>query len=52
MSRFDTFELDSQRQLRRGEQHLHLTPKVFDLLSILIDTATELIRIVEPPSRG
>jgi DNA-binding winged helix-turn-helix (wHTH) protein len=44
MSRFGTFELDSQRrQLRRGEQNLHLTPKAFDLLSILVDTAPRVV---------
>jgi DNA-binding winged helix-turn-helix (wHTH) protein len=52
MARFGTFELDSHRQRRRGEQHLYLTPRAFDLLSILIDAATELIRIVESPFRG
>jgi len=44
MARFGTFELDSQRrQLRRGEQHLHLTPKAFDLLSLLVDAAPRVV---------
>jgi DNA-binding winged helix-turn-helix (wHTH) protein len=44
MIRFGTFELDSQRrQLRRGEQELHLTPKAFDLLSLLIDAAPRVV---------
>jgi DNA-binding winged helix-turn-helix (wHTH) protein len=44
MARFGTFELDSQRrQLRRGEQHLHLTPKAFDLLSVLVDAAPRVV---------
>ena len=44
MARFGTFELDSQRrQLRRGEEHLHLTPKAFDLLSVLVDAAPRVV---------
>jgi DNA-binding winged helix-turn-helix (wHTH) protein len=44
MIRFGTFELDSQRrQLRRGEQDLHLTPKAFDLLSLLVDSAPRVV---------
>ncbi|HKS54431.1 MAG TPA: winged helix-turn-helix domain-containing protein [Steroidobacteraceae bacterium] len=44
MSRFGTFELDLQRrQLRRGEQELHLTPKAFDLLSLLVDAAPRVV---------
>ena len=44
MARFGTFELDSQRrQLRRGEQDLHLTPKAFDLLSLLVDAAPRVV---------
>ena len=44
MSRFGTFELDSQRrQLRRGEQDLHLTPKAFDLLSLLVEAAPRVV---------
>lgn len=44
MSRFGTFELDSQRrQLRRGAQDLHLTPKAFDLLSLLVDAAPRVV---------
>jgi DNA-binding winged helix-turn-helix (wHTH) protein len=44
MARFGTFELDSQRrQLRRGEQDLHLTPKAFDLLSVLVDAAPRVV---------
>src|SRR5262245_54473325 len=44
MARFGTFELDSQRrQLRRGMEDLHLTPKAFDLLSLLIDAAPRVV---------
>jgi DNA-binding winged helix-turn-helix (wHTH) protein len=44
MTRFGTFELDSQRrQLRRSEQDLHLTPKAFDLLSLLVDAAPRVV---------
>ena len=44
MSRFGTFELDSQRrQLRRGDEELHLTPKAFDLLSLLVDAAPRVV---------
>jgi DNA-binding winged helix-turn-helix (wHTH) protein len=44
MARFGTFELDSQRrQLRRGVQDLHLTPKAFDLLSVLVDAAPRVV---------
>ena len=44
MARFGTFELDSQRrQLRRGEQDLHLTPKAFDLLSLLVEAAPRVV---------
>ena len=44
MARFGNFELDSQRrQLRRGEQDLHLTPKAFDLLSVLVEAAPRVV---------
>jgi len=44
MARFGTFELDSQRrQLRRGAQDLHLTPKAFDLLSLLVEAAPRVV---------
>jgi DNA-binding winged helix-turn-helix (wHTH) protein len=44
MARFGTFDLDTQRrQLRRGEEALHLTPKAFDLLSILVDAAPRVV---------
>jgi DNA-binding winged helix-turn-helix (wHTH) protein len=44
MARFGTFDLDTQRrQLRRGEEDLHLTPKAFDLLSILVDAAPRVV---------
>src|ERR1051325_1477812 len=44
MARFGTFDLATQRrQLRRGEEHLHLTPKAFDLLSILVDAAPRVV---------
>jgi DNA-binding winged helix-turn-helix (wHTH) protein len=44
MARFGTFDLDSQRrQLRRGDEDLHLTPKAFDLLSVLVDAAPRVV---------
>jgi DNA-binding winged helix-turn-helix (wHTH) protein len=44
MARFGSFELDAQRrQLRRGEQELHLTPKAFDLLSLLVEAAPRVV---------
>jgi DNA-binding winged helix-turn-helix (wHTH) protein len=44
MAHFSTFELDSQRrQLRRAGQELHLRPKAFELLSILVDAAPRVV---------
>lgn len=44
MAQFGTFELDSQRrQLRRAGQDLHLRPKAFELLSILVDAAPRVV---------
>jgi DNA-binding winged helix-turn-helix (wHTH) protein len=38
MLRFDDFELDFEtRLLRRGEEPIHLTPKAFELLALLLD---------------
>ena len=44
MAQFGTYELDSQRrQLRRAGQELHLRPKAFDLLSLLVDAAPRVV---------
>jgi DNA-binding winged helix-turn-helix (wHTH) protein len=44
MARFGSFELDSgQRQLLRDGQAIHLTPKAFDLLCLLIDAAPRVL---------
>jgi DNA-binding winged helix-turn-helix (wHTH) protein len=38
--RFDEFTLDSStRRLLRGEQEVHLSPKAFDLLTLLVENA-------------
>jgi DNA-binding winged helix-turn-helix (wHTH) protein len=43
--RFREFALDTdQRRLLRGEAEVHLTPKAFDLLVLLIDEAPRVIR--------
>lgn len=43
--RFGLFELDSdQRQLRRDGGEVHLTPKAFDLLELLIGEAPRVVR--------
>jgi DNA-binding winged helix-turn-helix (wHTH) protein len=45
MARFGPFVLDSeQRQLTRGDVDIHLTPKAFDLLVLLIEEAPRVIR--------
>jgi DNA-binding winged helix-turn-helix (wHTH) protein len=42
--RFEEFVLDTRRrQLRRGDQPVHLTPKAFELLAILIERRPEAI---------
>lgn len=42
--RFEEFVLDTRRhQLRRGDKPVHVTPKAFDLLTILIDRRPEAI---------
>jgi DNA-binding winged helix-turn-helix (wHTH) protein len=44
LTKFDAFELDAgQRQLRREGAEIHLTPKAFDLLSLLIERAPQVI---------
>ena len=44
MARFGSFELDTERrQLRRGDERLHLTPKAFDLLSLLVGAAPRVV---------
>jgi DNA-binding winged helix-turn-helix (wHTH) protein len=43
--RFGEFVLDEdQRRVMRGEGELHLTPKAFDLLVLLIDEAPRVVR--------
>lgn len=42
--RFDAFTFDAiARQLRRGSEALHLSPKAFDLLALLIERRTEAV---------
>ena len=48
MPRFGPFELDPiRRQLSRDSLTVHLTPKAFDLLKILIDAAPRVMRKAE-----
>jgi DNA-binding winged helix-turn-helix (wHTH) protein len=43
-ARFSSFELDPQRrQLLREGQVLHLTPKAFDLISLLVEAAPRVV---------
>ena len=45
IARFETFELDSeQRQLRRAGKPIHLAPKAFDFLLLLIEEAPRIVR--------
>ena len=42
--KFGAFELDGgQRQLRRDGREIHLTPKAFDLLGLLIEHAPQVV---------
>jgi len=42
--RFRAFALDSERrQLRRGDADVHLTPKAFDLLAVLVAEAPRVV---------
>ena len=44
MTRFGRFELDSARhQLRRDGAHVHLGPKAFELLSLLIEASPRVV---------
>ena len=46
--RFGAFALDSdRRQVTRGDVEIHLTPKAFDLLTVLIDDAPRVVRKTE-----
>src|SRR4029077_9100343 len=46
--RFGLFTLDTDgRLLRRGEVDVHLTPKAFDLLTLLIQEAPRVLRKAE-----
>jgi len=51
-TRFDEFVVDSQRhQLLRGEEGVHLTPKAFDLLALLLERRPEAVSKDELESR-
>ncbi|HEU4616636.1 MAG TPA: FHA domain-containing protein [Gammaproteobacteria bacterium] len=44
MARFGSFEIDSdRRQLLHGDGQIHLTPKAFELLSVLVDAAPRVL---------
>ena len=44
LTKFDAFELDTgQRLLRRDGAEVHLTPKAFDLLVLLIEHAPRVV---------
>lgn len=48
MTRFGPFCVDAhRRRLARGEREIHLTPKAFDLLSLLIAEAPRVVRKAE-----
>jgi DNA-binding winged helix-turn-helix (wHTH) protein len=50
--RFDDFTLDAQtRRLLRGEREIHLSPKAFDLLSLLIEHRTKAVSKAELQER-
>jgi len=50
--RFGSFLLASdERRLTRGDEHLHLTPKAFDLLTLLVDAAPRVVPKGELHSR-
>jgi DNA-binding winged helix-turn-helix (wHTH) protein len=47
-ARFGAFTLDSnRRQVTRGDVEIHLTPKAFDLLALLLDEAPRVVRKTE-----
>src|SRR6185436_17127805 len=48
MTRFGSFELDpAQRRLKRDGRDVHVTPKAFDLLTLLVDAAPRVVRKTE-----
>jgi len=48
LTKFDAFEVDAgQRQLRRDGAEIHLTPKAFDLLGVLIEHAPRVVSKAE-----
>ncbi len=50
--RFDSFTLDAQtRRLLRGEIEVHLSPKAFDLLHLLIENRTKAVSKAELQER-
>lgn len=47
-TRFGTFAVDrARRQVRRGEEEVHLTRKAFDLLALLIDESPRVVTKAE-----
>jgi DNA-binding winged helix-turn-helix (wHTH) protein len=52
MARFGSFEVDSlRRQLQRGDAVIHLTPKAFDLLTLLIEASPRVVAKAELHAR-
>jgi DNA-binding winged helix-turn-helix (wHTH) protein len=44
MFRFDAFDFDvATRRLRRGGENIHLSPKAFDLLAVLVEAAPRVV---------
>src|SRR5688572_19830560 len=44
MFRFDGFEFDvATRRLRRGAENVHLSPKAFELLAVLVEAAPRVV---------
>ena len=44
MLRFGAFEFDPvTRRLRRGAEHVHLAPKAYDLLAVLVEAAPRVV---------
>jgi len=44
MARFGSFEFDeATRRLRRGGENIHLPPKAFDLLALLVEAAPRVV---------
>ena len=44
MIRFDAFDFDvTTRRLRRGAENIHLSPKAFDLLAVLVEAVPRVV---------